>query len=297
MQRLWIGLVGVVVIGLLAMPLVLHFGQKSHNDLQIELPQAATEAGPDAPGAAFGTAASAVIANELNGTTGWRPNDLFFWGPTLLADNNASRQLGILQAMRETVRVFKDHLTKVSSDDYDSNLVAADNLLRNDAEKWAFPSAESRYREAVEKLDAYVAGLSTDPRTSRPIHARNIELMRLVQSWSDLLGAVHAELLTDDLGWFAVDDAFYHATGVCHAIAYMIPAVATEYGRELGQRPILAQLLEESEAPLARCGAMKPIVVLNGGDTSILANQRRNLDAYVAEARQKLYSIREELDK
>ena len=297
MQRLWIGLAGLVVALLLALPLLLHFSQKGHDDLVIELPVAESGGGPAAPGAAFGTAASAVIANELEGGTGWRSNDLFFWGPWLMADNNASRQLGILQAMRETVRVFKDHLTKVSSDDYDANLVAADNLLRNDPEKWAFPSAESRYEEAVAKLNAYVAGLSTEPPVSRPINARNSELMRLVQSWSDLLGAVHAELLTDKIAWFGIDDAFYHATGVCHAIAHMIPAVAVEYGREFSQRPILAELLAETEAPLALCGSMKPVIVLNGGDTSLLANQRRNLDAYVTEARQKLYSIREEIDK
>ena len=42
---------------------------------------------------------------------------------------------------------------------------------------------------------------------------------------------------------------------------------------------------------------MKPVVVLDAGDVSLLANHRRNLDGYVTEARQKLYSIREEIDK
>lgn len=282
-----------VVVG----PLVLHFGQKRHDALVIELAPGTADGSPPLAGAAFGTAVSAIMANELTGTTGWRPNDLFFWGPFLMADNNASRQLGVLQAMRETVRIFKDHLTKVSSDEYDANLVAADNLLRNDPEKWAFPSAESRYRAAIEKFNDYVAGLSAEPPTSRPIHARNVELMRLMQAWSDLLGAVHAELLSDTIAWFAIDDAFYHATGVCHAIAHTIPAVEIEYGREFQQRPILAELIADTQASLSRCGAMKPIIVLNGGDTSLLANQRRNLDAYVTEARQKLYSIREEIDK
>jgi hypothetical protein len=42
---------------------------------------------------------------------------------------------------------------------------------------------------------------------------------------------------------------------------------------------------------------MKPLVVTNGSDTSLLANHRRNLDVYVNEGRQKLYSVREELEK
>jgi len=37
--------------------------------------------------------------------------------------------------------------------------------------------------------------------------------------------------------------------------------------------------------------------VLDGGDAGLTANHRRNLDVYVAEARQKIYSIREELEK
>lgn len=295
MTRLVSILVGVLIVGLLVSPLVLHFGQKRHNQLTIELPPAPA---PDQPrGAAFGTAAAAIMAAELNGFTGWRPNDLPPWGPTLGPDNNASRQMGILLTLRETIRVAKDHLTKVSSDQYDPNLVQADNLLRNDPEKWAFPSAESRYEKAIERLQAYVEGLGTPPPTSRPINARNVELMRLIQTWTDLLGGSHADLFGNRVGWFQIDDVYYQASGTCHVMAHMIPAIQVEYSRELESRPVLAQLFAEAQAPLARCATMKPLVILNGGDTSVLANHRRNLDAYVTEARQKLYSVREELEK
>jgi len=42
---------------------------------------------------------------------------------------------------------------------------------------------------------------------------------------------------------------------------------------------------------------MKPLIVLDGAGDGVLANHRRNLDAYLVGARQKLYSIREELEK
>jgi hypothetical protein len=42
---------------------------------------------------------------------------------------------------------------------------------------------------------------------------------------------------------------------------------------------------------------LKPVVILNGGPEGLFANHRRNLDAYITEARQKMYSIREELEK
>ena len=148
MSRLVPVLAVLMALIFLLTPLALHYGQKTHNELEIQWSEVAPEG--SRPGVAFGSGAMILMDTELSGTTGWRPNDIILWGPALMADNNSNRQLGILQALRETVRVFKDHLTKISSDEYDQNLVQADNLLRNDPEKWAFPSAEDRYGKAVE---------------------------------------------------------------------------------------------------------------------------------------------------
>jgi hypothetical protein len=298
MRRLLQIAVAILVLAVVLLPIVLHYAQKAHDQLDVSLADLDGSSSPQAPsGEAFAFVAMSLMEHEIEGTTGWRPNDLFVWGPRLWADNNSNRQLGILQALRETTRVFKDHLTKVSSDVYDQNLVEAETLLRNDAGRWAFPSAESRYREAVNRLRAYIAGLHTDPPTSRPINTRNTEALRLLQAWTDLLGDAHAELFRKNLDWFETDDVFYHAQGYCHVILHMLPAVELEYRRELANRPILHGLFEEARVPLERAAVMKPFIVLNGGDVSLFANHRRNLDAYVNEARQKMYSIREELEK
>jgi hypothetical protein len=57
------------------------------------------------------------------------------------------------------------------------------------------------------------------------------------------------------------------------------------------------RLLEDVSDSLDKAATMKPLIVLDGGTTSLFANHRRNLDAYIVDARQKLYSIREELEK
>lgn len=296
MRSLWKIILAVLAVVAAATPFALDAMQKVHDQLNIVYVR--PEGGVDpAPGENFAIAAATIMEHELDGPTGWRPNDLPPFGPSLGADNNSNRQLGILQALRESVRVFKDHLTKISSDLFDPNLVSADNNLRNDPRKWMFPSAESRYREAIRNLGDYVSGLKTTPPKSRPINGRNIELIRLIQAWGDLLGDGHAELYKTDPSWFHIDDIYYKVQGYCHAIARMTPAVEIEYRRELASRPQLAQLFAEVQAPLERCAMMKPLVVFNGRDTSMLANHRRNLDIYVTEARQKLYSIREELEK
>jgi hypothetical protein len=272
--------------------LLLHLGMERHArlDFDPEIPNAV-------PGERIASALIAVMDHELDSVTGWRPNDFVLWGPRLFADNNANRQLGIILAVRETTRVFKDHLTKVSSDQYDPNLLIADTMFRNDAEKFWFPSAESRFRRGVQALRDYVSGLHATPPRSKVLNRRNVELIRLFQAWSDMLGDAHSSLYRDDISFFATDDVFYHAQGVAHVMDHVLRAVHLDYASGFQNRPILDTLIDECVAPLHQAATLEPPVVLNGGPASVFANHRRNLDAYINEARQKMYSIREELEK
>jgi hypothetical protein len=285
---------GVIILGL-------HFGQKHHDRLDFSIDQAFPPDKPFVPGEIYATTMAEIMDHELNGTFGWRPNDIFLWGPTLMADNNANRQIGILIALRETCRVFKDHLTKISSNEYDPNLILADSDFRNDPYRWMLPGAETKYRSGVKHLQAYVAGLHTNPPSSRELNQRNIELGRLMQAWSDLLGDAHANLyrsLTDTgqpVRPWTVDNYFYEAQGYAHVIYHMMLAVKREYYIPLRTKPVLATLFDEAIDPLGKAAVMKPLIVLDGSPDGIFANSRRNLDAYINEARQKIYSIREEL--
>lgn len=291
------GITLVLALVFLGTPLFLHFTQKRHNQLDFDADRAFPDSAPLAGGEVFATTLAAVVQHELDGHTGWRPNDFVLWGPSVMADNNANRQRGIIQGVRESLRVFKDHLTKVSSDEYDKNLVAADNAFRNDMEKLWLPSAESKLEEGNKSLQAYVKGLGTTPARSRPLVRRNVELIRLFQTWTDMLGDAHGSLYRDDLGFLETDDAFYHAQGVTHAFRFLVRAVEREYRSEVSARPVLQQLLREVAHALDRAAVLKPVAVFDGSPAGLLANHRRNLDTYITEARQKMYSIREELEK
>lgn len=288
--------IAVVVAILLITPFLLHFTQKSHNQLAFDIEQRFPRAQPVADGEIFAATAAAIILHELGGFTGWRPNDLAIWGPGLWADNNSNRQLGIIQALRESVRVFRDHLTKVSATEYDENLVEADTRLRNDERMFWFPSAERRFREASESLQRYTEGLNSSPPTSKPINRRNVELIRLFQAWTDLLGGAHANL-TADASFLRTDDHFYHSQGFAHVMVHLTRAVQREYEAELKDRGTVVELLGRVEASLDRAAVMKPIVVLDSRPDGLFANHRSNLVAFVVDARQLLYSVREELEK
>lgn len=295
--------VAIVLAVFVLINLGLHFGQKSHDRLNYSVNQAFPPDKPFVAGEIYATTLAAIMENELDRGFGWRPNDFFLWGMHVMADNNANRQLGIIMAVRETTRVFKDHLTKVSSNEYDPNLVIADTDFRNDAQKWMLPSAESKYRDAVQHLHMYVAGLHATPETSRELNQRNVELVRLLQSWGDMLGDAHANLYRtrkDDgsaVHSWEVDDYFYHAQGCAHVMFHMMQAVKREYHQSLTTKPVLAQLFDETIDALGKAAVLKPLIVLDGSSDGIFANHRRNLDTYISEARQKLYSIREELER
>lgn len=295
--------IAVVLLALLAGALTLHFTMKRHNQLPFNVEAAFPSQNTLVGGEVYAATAAAIMEHELRDGTGWRPNDFFLWGPTLGPDNKSNRQLGIIQALRESVRVMKDHLTKISSNEYDPNLVEADRLFRNDETKFWLPSAESRFKDGVAALRRYQAGLETTPPTSKPLNRRNIEMIRLFQTWSDLLGDAHAELYKDQepdggsVPMWRTDDYFYHAQGMAHTIGHLTEAVRREYAIDLVNRPSIAALLADIIDALNKAALIKPFIVLDGGTESLFANHRRNLDVYIVEARQKMYSIREELEK
>lgn len=292
----------LAAVAMLCAPFALHLAQKRHNVVPFRVETAYPKGKAIVSGEVFATMLAEVIEHELSGATGWRPNDLFLWGPGLWADNNANRQRGIIQAVRKTVTVLKDHLTKFSSDEYDTNLVAAETALYNDAERLLLPSAEKKLGDGAAALRRYVDGLKSTPVRSRPINQRNVEMIRLFQAWTDLLGDAHGNLFKEEedghaVRWWKTDDYFYHAQGFAHVMYYLMAALEREYEVDLTNRPSLHTLFHEVTAALGRAATLKPLVVLDGSPAALRANHRRNLDAFVSEARQKMYSIREELEK
>jgi hypothetical protein len=93
------------------------------------------------------------------------------------------------------------------------------------------------------------------------------------------------------------DDYFYHAQGYAHVMYHLIQAVRREYAGEIEKRPALKELFSEVTEALEQAATLKPLMVLDSGPASVLANHRHNLDVFIIDARQKMYSIREELEK
>ncbi len=298
--------IGIIAVGallflFLAGSLGLHFGQKGHNRIHMDLD---TEFPPDkehVPGEIIATVIAGIMEHELDSTFGWRPNDFFLWGPGLWADNNSNRQMGIMHGVRETMLVFRDNLTKVSSNVYDHNLLEADTMFRNDEKKLFFPSAENRFAKGITYLEHYVEGLHTDPPTSRQLNKRMIELIKLFEAWTALLGDGHANLYREverdggPVRAWKTDNYFYTAQGYAHVMFYVMKSIRREYGEDL--KGSVEFLFDEVLDALDKAHTMKPLIVIDGSPAGLFANHRRALDSYISEARDKMFSIQEELEK
>jgi hypothetical protein len=78
---------------------------------------------------------------------------------------------------------------------------------------------------------------------------------------------------------------------------HLTRAVKREYAADLAGRTAVLEFFDHVAASLGRAARMKPLAVLDGSPAGLFANHRRNLDAYLVDARQLMYSIREELEK
>src|SRR5260370_39335241 len=88
-----------------------------------------------------------------------------------------------------------------------------------------------------------------------------------------------------------------YSRSIASVMYHMMLAIEREYAGQLKDDPVLKTMLDESIDALGKAAVMKPLIVMNGSPDGIFANHRRNLDAYISEARQQMYSIREELQR
>ncbi len=292
----------VLILLWLSGMVALWIGQGRHNQLPLEFESEEFASRTFQPGEIFAPTLIALMNHELQDGFGWRPNDFFLWGPRLWADNNAARQLGLLQAFRKSLQAFKEHLTKDSDNNVDPDVFEADALFASDGERFWFPSAESQFIRGIERLRRYVEGVRNGSRRSHPMTTGSAELGQLLQIWSDLLADAHANLHKEQEAdgrsvWLRTDRYFYAAQGCAHVQYALLSAIKHEYYRLLTANLPVQLLIDEAREALRQAALMNPPLILNGSPSGLLANHRRNLDAYIVEARQKMVALQEELRK
>jgi hypothetical protein len=263
---------------------------------------------PEVEGSRFVRTNQALVQQMLDN---WLPNDLFW--PTVFLDNMPNHQIGQLEVVRYNVRVLRDNLSRMrTTDKLDPDVDAAFTSLSNDPYKWWFPSAESKWKLAGEKLESYHRNLVSGKASFYP---RADNLVELLTQYASLMGGVntrlvnapgdiHTTLILDepredkqpgpevvniDIPWYEIDDNFYYAQGVAYALYESFQAIRADFMGVLRDKNSL-KLVDKILENLARCD-FEPLLVTNGDPDSIFANHSLNLSGVFNDARQKIDSL------
>jgi hypothetical protein len=251
-----------------------------------------------AKGEVFTQALIKIMDDQVNKPWfGWRPNTIVF-GKMGLTDNVNNLQLGILEVARRTVVVLNEHMTRFATTEaYNPRVNEAMNFFMVSPDKYWFPSASGKYREAMQGLEQYVGGLKAGRAR---FYSRVDYLIALLSNYKDLLGSSFHNLLKDTeadgqaVSWSMGDDYFYYSQGIALAMAEMLEAVTKEFHQEL-QKKNSHKLLEDAIHALHAASHLNPWVVTNGAKDGILANHRANLSTYIGEAEHVISTLQSQL--
>jgi hypothetical protein len=249
------------------------------------VPAAATaDKTPKRTGVAFISAAIEPLAYELNKRWwGWRPNDILNF-----TDNINNFQLGVLEATRRTSVILAERISRTGATaSFDPNLERAMNWFMINADRYWFPSAESKYKEGLRELAAYKDRLLNG---KAQFYTRTDNLIPLLNAYVDLLGSCEENLVKqteedgEPIGYFKADDYFFYARGVAHTLLLLLEALESDFADTVGSRRG-SELLHHAVEACRRAVEIDPILITNSRLGGILANHRANMAAPISHAR------------
>lgn len=244
----------------------------------------AVPAEPLTKGVAFMNAFIAPMNFEVNDRFwGWRPNDIIEF-----TDNVNNYQLGVLETTRRTIEVLHEHISRTGSTQaHNRHLVNARNNFMINADAYMLPSAEGSYEEALDSLRKYKEQLENGTAF---FYTRTANLLPLLRAYEYLLGSCDDNLVKTHeedgkpVSFFRADDYFYYAKGVADAMHSILEAVAIDFSKTIEPRRGTEVLHHAIEA-LEHAKHVHPILILNSGSSSLLANHRLNLAGPISHAR------------
>jgi len=319
--RWGIGVIALIVIAVIGFGTWWSF-QPNKFDVTANMQARIGEQGRAAPGTATVSAAIQVAETLLSKPGGYLMNDMT--PPGAVMDNMPSWEYGALTELRDSVRAFRNDFSRSQTQSIENeDLKKADSEFNFDAEAWFLPSAEEEYRQGIEALGRYLAGLASGSQRAR-FYARADNLSAYLAVVEKRLGSYgqrlsasvgNAELLAG-LGagsgepeaqpagptggeaaaartaWNAIDDIFFEARGYSWALLHMMKALAIDFApvlRDKNAEVSMQQIIRDLEYATLR--KWSPLV-LNGDGFGVLANHSLVLASYMSRANAAVLDLR-----
>jgi hypothetical protein len=214
---------------------------------------------------------------------GWRPNDNINF-----TDNVNNFQLGVLEVTRRTAVALTERLSRTgSAASFDLHLERAMNWFMVKADRYWFPSPETKYSEGLDEWRAYLKKLE---KGEANFYTRTDNLIPLLAAYEDLLGSCDENLVkaTEDDGSpvssFQADNYLYYARGVASTMGTVLEAVLEDFHETLESRHG-TEILHHAIESCHRASEIDPWIVTEGSLSGILANHRANMAASISHAR------------
>lgn len=251
---------------------------------------------------------------------GYLSNDVM--PPSLFLDNIPNWEFGVLVQVRDLSRVLRNDFSRSQTQSVeDRDLAEVEPNFNFDNNSWILPSSESRYRQAIQRLERYQARLVGEAEPDANFYARADNLREwlavvekrlgnLSQQLSASVGTVrvNTDLAGDPVAdaakpgldrvevktpWLQIDDVFYEARGTAWALLHFLRAIEYDFRHVLADKNAtvsLRQVIRELEASLA---PMRSPMVLNGGGFGMFANHSLVMASYLSRANQAITNLRE----
>jgi Uncharacterized protein conserved in bacteria (DUF2333) len=238
-------------------------------------------------GEAFTRALIKIMDDQVNKPIfGWRPNSILF-GKMGLTDNVNNLQLGVLEIARRTVVVLNDNMSRFAlTEAQNPYLNNAMNFFMVSPEKYWFPSASGKYKEAMANLEQYIDDLK---HNRSHFYTRVDNLIALMNHFRDVLGSAFHNLIKDTetdgskVSYLVTDDYFYFAQGIALGMAEILEGVKEDFADQLARKNS-SKLVDDAIHALHTGTQLHPWVVTNAAKDGILANHRANMGTYIGEA-------------
>jgi hypothetical protein len=236
-------------------------------------------------GMAFVNAVIKPMDYELNQRFyGWRPNDI-----VNVTDNVNNFQLGVLEVTRRSAVILAERISRTGSTAaFDKNLENAMNWFMIKADRYWFPSPESKYRAGLKELEIYFNKLK-DGKAA--FYTRTDNLIPLLAAYEDLLGSCDENLVKmkendgKPVSTFKADNYFFYAKGVASAMLTILEAIERDFNNIMVSRVGGMEVLHHAIESCHHAVEIDPWIILNSNASSIFANHRSNMAAPISHAR------------
>ena len=221
---------------------------------------------------------------ELNKRTwGWRVNDLIRIG-----DNVKNFQLGVLEISRRSAIILSERVSRTGeSARFDPQLENAMNWFMIKPDRYWFPSAESKYQDALNALAEYKERLA---KKRAKFFNRADNLIPLLMAYEDLLGSCEENLVKTKeedgtpVSFFRADDYLYYTKGVTSALLTILQGIEHDFADVISSRQALGDIHHAIES-CHHAVEIDPLLIMNSDSSSIFANHRANQAAPLSHAR------------